>query len=243
MRTGTELERTLLEEIKGSGCSNAEIIGAGFLIKSLIQESMENLARSVINRIPENYNSNAGRRVIVNALSEATPEDTNPLTTKKGKLWSSGNFLTAEYLKHTFTGSQDEMVQDAEVICFLSALTVGAYRTKPKNAAGVIEINPLLRNNLETYANRAVGSKRWEEITTVALDFVNSPHLEKIIDFTLDQIDKTPLPAARLTYAMKSLLESYFVIKNPDVALHTARQIYQKRFGLNLDGIKPIELR
>lgn len=243
MRTGIEFERGLLEEIKGSGCSKAEIIGAGFLVKSLIQNASENLARSVINRVPEYYNSNAGRKVIVNALSEATPEDTNPLTTKNGKLWSSGNFLTAEYLKHTLTGRQDKMVQDAEVICFLSALTVGAYQNKPKNAAGVIEINSLLRNNLERYANRAVGSKRWKEIAIVALDFVSSPYLEEVIDFTIGHLDKASFQVTKLTSAMTNLLESYFVIKNPDVALQTAKQIYQKRFGLNLDGIKPIELK
>lgn len=214
--------------------------GMTMLGLSLVASLRESASRSVLEQKPGRFNTDAERSLIEKRVRETNTETVDPLWTNK-EVWESRNFLSFDYLQHTFTGRRDEMVKDAQVVYLMSALTLGSWG-KTRGQAYTETVESQIEAGLQGFARRTANAKDWNAIVAVSREFAESPLAEQVHNVAEVWNEDYFNPSSKSGDAIDDLLETYIVIKRPDAVMNSAKQIYKAAFGLDLDQVRPVEI-
>lgn len=152
--------------------------GMTMLGLSLVASLRESASRSVLEQKPGRFNTDEERSFIEKRVRETNTETVDPLWTNK-EVWESKNFLSFDYLQHTFTGRRDEMVKDAQVVYLMSALTLGSWG-KTRGQAYTETVDSQIETGLQDFARRTANARNWNAIVAVAREFAESPLAEQV---------------------------------------------------------------
>lgn len=215
--------------------------GMTMLELSLVASLRESEAQSVLQQKPRSFNTDAERSFIERRVQETNTETVNPLWTNK-EVWESKNSLSFDYLQHTFTGRKDEMVKDAQVVYLMSALTLGSWgKTRGQVYTETVDLQ--IEAGLQDFARRTANARDWNAIVAVAREFAESPLAEKVHNVAEVWNENYFNPNSKSGTAVDDLLETYIAIKHPDAVMNAAKQIYKDAFGLDLDKVRPVEIK
>lgn len=206
---------------------------------SLVSVMRELAADLVREQRPGVFNTNTERTLVERDIQAAKAEVADPLWTSR-EVWESRGELSFDYLDHTFTGRQDEMIKDAQVVYLLSALTLGSWG-KARGEAYVETVDSHMETQLQDLAKRTASAQNWNEIVAVADEFANSPLAKQMHHVAEVWNERYFDPNTRSGSAVDDLLETRVVVQNPGAVMDSAKQIYKAAFGLDLNQVKPVE--
>lgn len=232
-KSSLDLAEEILKEngIVGRGMTN--------LMLSLAAHVRGSSAEMIKSGQPIYFRLDRKRELLIEEIKkDANIEHTDPLEANK-RLWES-NFLHFDYLNNTFTGKKDEMIDDAKIINLMAALVLASWgKTKKKEYGETIaEVEP----QLQEYALKTAKVSNWDELVKIAREFTADNLRKKMNEIASIWHEKYSIfgPDSKTGRAVDDILETDIVIEKPDEIMNSAKQVYKKIFGLDLDKIKPV---
>lgn len=207
-------------------------------VKSLAcYERIDMAARAALNRetFTIDRESRDRRNLIEKGLVKGSPDTKDPLV-ENNNIWSLGNLIAFDYLNYTITGEREKMLEEAQVIYLLAALSLGSLE-KTKKEPNARTVSAGMKTQLKGIAQKTAGVRKWDELSDIAQGFSTSQLAEEIYEVAKvwngDSFDSFNGPGRVIV----KLLETHTVIKNPGAVMAAARRIYEDIYGIDLSRL------
>ncbi|MDO8658261.1 MAG: hypothetical protein Q7K55_05960 [Candidatus Levybacteria bacterium] len=212
-----------------------------FVMSLACGERIDMATRAALNRetFTIDRESRDRRKLVEEGLIKGNPDVYDPLV-ENNNIWALGNLIAFDYLNYTITGEREKMIEEAQVIYLLAALSLGSLeRTKKERNARTVSAG--IKTKLRIIAQKTAGARKWDELSGIAQEFATSQLAEEIYDVARvwngDYFNSFNGPGRIVV----KLLETYTVINNPDAVMVAARRIYKDIYGIDLRRLNPAE--